>query len=452
MALVAALVCVFVSTADARTVKQKKQAAAKQLEAADRLRDDLAGTAESERERHDYQKVIDAYRKVYYTAPSFAKADLAVLAVAALLEEQGRVLDDPKSFKDSIGQLAFLRREYPGSKHRVAALFTIGEIFQDDLNDRDQAKATFQDYLKHYPNSELAPDARQALANLRDGASSKTKSARSKRNAHTHKTGVKTAFADLWASKPSPAPPAPTPKAERTAKADSKPAKHVNDDKPATDEATAVPQPPLQQDASLTKAPPLQPGHMPRLTSIRHWSTPDYVRVAIDLEQEVKYDVGRVPKPDRIFFDLYGTKLSSELIGKSFPVEAGFLHRIRVAQYKTNMARVVLDVDDVAEYSAFLLPNPYRLIIDIHGKLPPAQIASKQPPSGAQPAGAKAQEAKPAPPKPDAQDSEPDVTITTIKKPATATQPAVTTTTSMSPARTQPKPCLLYTSPSPRDS
>jgi len=28
---------------------------------------------------------------------------------------------------------------------------------------------------------------------------------------------------------------------------------------------------------------------------------------------------------------------------------------------------VVLDVNDVSEYSAFLLPNPYRLIIDIHG-------------------------------------------------------------------------------------
>ena len=31
------------------------------------------------------------------------------------------------------------------------------------------------------------------------------------------------------------------------------------------------------------------------------------------------------------------------------------------------MTRVVLDVSDVSEYSAFLLPNPYRLIIDVHG-------------------------------------------------------------------------------------
>ena len=33
---------------------------------------------------------------------------------------------------------------------------------------------------------------------------------------------------------------------------------------------------------------------------------------------------------------------------------------------------MVLEVDDVSDYSAFLLPNPYRLIIDIHGRKPNA--------------------------------------------------------------------------------
>ena len=59
---------------------------------------------EAQRTRHDFQKVIDAYRKVYYTAPTSAKADDSVLAVAELLEDQGRILNDPKSFKDAIGQ------------------------------------------------------------------------------------------------------------------------------------------------------------------------------------------------------------------------------------------------------------------------------------------------------------------------------------------------------------
>ncbi len=108
----------------------------------------------------------------------------------------------------------------------------------------------------------------------------------------------------------------------------------------------------------------------PLVTSIRHWSTPDYTRVAIDLEDEVPYEAGRIAAPDRIFFDLHNTKLASELVGKTFDVEDGFLKKIRVAQYQVGQTRVVLEVKDLSEYSAFLLPNPYRLIVDIHCKAP----------------------------------------------------------------------------------
>jgi N-acetylmuramoyl-L-alanine amidase len=86
-----------------------------------------------------------------------------------------------------------------------------------------------------------------------------------------------------------------------------------------------------------------------------------------------------VPNPDRIYFDLHGAKLATELVGKSFNVtDDGFLKRIRAAQFSNDMTRVVLDVNDVTEYSAFLLPNPYRLIIDIHGAAPTQSVAKTQ--------------------------------------------------------------------------
>ena len=75
------------------------------------------------------------------------------------------------------------------------------------------------------------------------------------------------------------------------------------------------------------------------------------------------------------------------------------LRRVRVAQFQKGMVRVVLEVDDVSDYSAFLLPNPYRLIIDIHGRKPNApqtmvaraqQEGEKRVPSPTQP-----QETKP---------------------------------------------------------
>ena len=370
----------------ARTVAQKKQAARAQFETAERLRDSLESKAEAQRTRQDYQKVIEAYRKVYYTAPTSVKADASVLAVAELLDDQGRIFSDPKSFKDAIGQLVFLRREYPGSKHRAEALFTIGEIYRDDLDDGKEAKATFEDFIKHYPLNSRTQEARKAIAEIDNPSAAK-----SPFKAKSPKRGRASKPANLRAAEvePKDAPKAP-----------------ANDD---TADAPAQ-----QQDVAAASA-DSQPHRLPRLTGIRHWSTGDYTRVAIDLEQEVKYQAGRVPHPDRIFFDLYGTKLAPELVGKSFEVDAGFLHKIRVAQYKLGMARVVLDVDDVAEYSAFLLPNPYRLIIDIHGKLPPNKVASNKSPKRA-PEEAKSAAPDTSQPAPDAGSAQ-DVTVSTIKQP-----------------------------------
>jgi N-acetylmuramoyl-L-alanine amidase len=147
-------------------VKERKQAALVQFDLAERLRAALMRKPESRRTRTEYEKAMEAYRKVYHTAPNSIRADVSILTVAELLDEQGRVLHDAKSYGDAIGQLVFLRREYPGSKYRVAALFTIGEIYRDDLRDPVQAKATFEDYLKHYPNSSLAGDAREVLAEM----------------------------------------------------------------------------------------------------------------------------------------------------------------------------------------------------------------------------------------------------------------------------------------------
>jgi N-acetylmuramoyl-L-alanine amidase len=60
-------------------------------------------------------------------------------------------------------------------------------------------------------------------------------------------------------------------------------------------------------------------------------------------------------------------------------VDDGFLKKIRVAQFQRGRTRVVREVDDLSDYDAFLLPNPYRLIIDIHGKDIQAKKAKSKP-------------------------------------------------------------------------
>ncbi len=49
----------------------------------------------------------------------------------------GRRFNDDKILNEAIEQYKFLRREYPGSRYRFDGLFTIGEIYKDDLNDSE---------------------------------------------------------------------------------------------------------------------------------------------------------------------------------------------------------------------------------------------------------------------------------------------------------------------------
>ena len=119
------------------------------------------------------------------------------------------------------------------------------------------------------------------------------------------------------------------------------------------------------------------------ITGMRHWSNPTSTRIAIDLGGKVEYEAARVPNPERIFFDLHGAKLAPSLNGHQVEViDDGYLKRIRAAQFHPDVTRVVLDVTDVSQYSAFLLPNPWRLIIDIHSaKADSTNAASTKPPT-----------------------------------------------------------------------
>jgi N-acetylmuramoyl-L-alanine amidase len=301
----------------------RKQEAREQFEKAEQMREALNGRPEADRTRRDYQRVADAYRKVYYVAPDSSKADASVVAVAELLAEMGRQFEPgDKDLNSAIREYEFLRHEYPGSKYRFQALFTIGQIYKEDLGDEQAARRAFEEFLAHYPRNSLAPEAKKALAELNR-----------------------------------PKPPKKT-------------VEEVHGEPPGASTVDGSSQP-------LMPIMPRKPG-LPMVTGIRHWSTPDYTRVAIDVDREVKYEAGRVSGPDRIFFDLPDTKLASVLVGKSFEVQDGFLKTIRVAQYQPGYTRVVLEVAEVSDYSAFLLPNPYRLIIDIHGRQPhpQTQVAS----------------------------------------------------------------------------
>jgi N-acetylmuramoyl-L-alanine amidase len=305
--------------------------ARQQFSKAERMREALNGRPLAERTRHEYQRVIDSYRRVYFGSPASSKADPSVVATAELMVEMGRRFDDNKILRGAVEQYRFLRKEYPGSKYRFDALFTIAEIYKDDLNDPEEARSTFENFARRYPRNHLADDARAAVKEIDDAADEMERM--------------------------------PQKVARKRRPSNSKPASNTRAVNGDADESTGTD----QATDAVTAAGDRRSG-LPRVTGVRHWSTPDYTRVAIDVEQEVKFGSQRISHPDRIFFDLRDTRLASTLVGKTFDVDDGFLKKIRVAEFQPGRTRIVLEVDDLASYDAFLLPDPYRIIIDIHGK------------------------------------------------------------------------------------
>lgn len=125
---------------------------------------------------------------------------------------------------------------------------------------------------------------------------------------------------------------------------------------------------------------------MAMVKNIRHWSGKAYTRVVIDTDREVSYKYKRLFNPDRIYFDLLNSELSSMLSIKSFPVKDEFLQKVRVAQNQKDIVRVVLDFANISDYSVFSLYNPDRVVIDILGRgegreVKPPHIKEDLPPS-----------------------------------------------------------------------
>ncbi len=109
------------------------------------------------------------------------------------------------------------------------------------------------------------------------------------------------------------------------------------------------------------------------LGEMKHWSTPDYTRISLELDRDITWEVhelggGGSRKPGRIYLDLKHTRMGSGV--KDITIGDGLLKGARVAQYRPDVVRVVLDVENIKDYKVFPLSDPARLVIDVRGDRP----------------------------------------------------------------------------------
>jgi N-acetylmuramoyl-L-alanine amidase/type II secretory pathway predicted ATPase ExeA len=116
---------------------------------------------------------------------------------------------------------------------------------------------------------------------------------------------------------------------------------------------------------------------MPSVTAIQAFSTGHDAQVVVALEEAVQYESARIDSPDRIYFDLHKAKLGPSIGQKIVPIDDGLLKWVRVAQNSNGVVRLVLAAEGAKDFSAKLLSDPNRLVIDVHAQ-PPASGKSGQ--------------------------------------------------------------------------
>jgi len=107
------------------------------------------------------------------------------------------------------------------------------------------------------------------------------------------------------------------------------------------------------------------------IKELRHWSNPDYTRIAISLDRETKFEYHRLPPnvekkiPPRLYIDIYGAKIAPGV--KDIPIGDGLMKGARIGQFRPDIVRVVLDLDSMKDFKIFTFSDPFSIIIDARG-------------------------------------------------------------------------------------
>jgi N-acetylmuramoyl-L-alanine amidase len=321
--------------ASARTDRSKMDAR-EQFERAVRMRTTLEGTPQKERSFVDYRATVSAYHKVYLISAQAEEVTPSLIAEAELYEEMGRLFD-PKYFQSAIDSYNFLLKQYPGSRFREQALYSIGLVQKDGLHQPDVAEATLKDYIKRFPKSDLASDARVALRDIAD----------------TREKAKAQALAQAQAQAQAQALAQAQAQAKLQAQAKIQAAA-------ATDAFPELKGKVVEQAESESGT--------PRVMDVKTWNTENSARIVVTLSDTVAFNAARIAAPDRVYFDLHRAKLTPDIAKKNWEVKDGLLKSLRLGQNKDGVVRVVLDVNGARDFSGYLLANPYRLVIEVHAK------------------------------------------------------------------------------------
>ena len=109
-----------------------------------------------------------------------------------------------------------------------------------------------------------------------------------------------------------------------------------------------------------------------QVLGVRSSSQGDYSRVVIDLSADVRYKVGRLSNPERVYLDLSQTEISPRLTPRRIALRDGFVERVRMGTNQGSVTRIVLDLYMEVRCWVTTVGDPARMIVAL--SRPPAGI------------------------------------------------------------------------------
>jgi N-acetylmuramoyl-L-alanine amidase len=275
--------------------------------------------------RQQWQPIIQGFKEIYKQHPQTVWGEKSMFMVGRIHYILFQIEGSEADLDQTLDHFSRVTNNYPQSPLADDALFLSAEIYYYYKKDTGKARQAAQNVIKYYPKGDMRKRAEDLLAQIDKGL-----------------------------------PPAEAPKPV-----------------PSKGEEGAEEIKPAVEPGPLVKG-------MTRVTGMRHWSTPQYTRIVVDVEDKISFRQKLLKKdpasnkPERLYLDLYPARLAMTE-ASPLTIQDGLLRGARIGQYNTNTVRVVLDIQSIKGYKAFFMENPSRLVVDVTGKDKTPEPVPEQP-------------------------------------------------------------------------
>ncbi|MGE4497308.1 MAG: N-acetylmuramoyl-L-alanine amidase [Deferribacterales bacterium] len=307
--------------------------------------------------RKSYENVADRFFQIYSVQPSGALADDALHYTAQTYYRSYKRFNSRDDLLKTIRNLNLLAINY-STRLASLAYIQLADIYIAS-KDYPSARFTLNKMLIKFPKSEDTPAAKKKLEQINELIAAAERKDRS-----LTPPPAPRALASLPEENIPPAVPELKADPASAANTGYEPAVKSTDslytDNAPSDQGSGENHYGVKAGEQSDKV----------VKSIRHFAASDYTRVVIDLNKPTEFmkhwlrENPEFNKPPRLFIDLKTDSIDSA-IPKEIDIKDGLLRSVRWAPNRPGVTRIVLDSDNVKDFTVFAMSNPDRIVIDV---------------------------------------------------------------------------------------